>query len=89
MSQLGHEKVALVLPEDATENIKTRLTGFQEIYPKAILIYGELTKDGGRQAAREIIKTDATAVFAINDELAFGLYLGLAAAKKKFRRITV
>ena len=83
LSQLGHQKAAVVLPEDATENIQTRLAGFQEIYPDAILIRGDLTKNGGRQAAKEIIKTEATAIFAINDELAFGLYLGLADLNKK------
>lgn len=83
LRQLGHQKVAVVLPEDATENIKTRLTGFQEIYPDALLINGELSKDGGRQAVQKIVETDATAIFAINDEIAFGLYLGLAEVKKK------
>ena len=83
LRQLGHQKVAVVLPEDATENIKTRLTGFQEIYPDALLINGELSKGGGRQAVQKIVETDSTAIFAINDEIAFGLYLGLAEAKKK------
>lgn len=83
LSQLGHQKVAIVLPEDATENIRTRLTGFQEMYPEAVLIHGELSKAGGRKAAEEIVKTDVTAIFAINDELAFGIYLGLAELGKK------
>lgn len=83
LQQLGHEKVAIVLPEDATENISTRLAGFQEIYPDAVRIHGELSKTGGRQAAKEIVKTDVTGIFAINDEIAFGLYLGLAELKKK------
>lgn len=83
LRQLGHKKAAIVLPKDATENIKTRLTGFQEVYPEAVLVYAELSKAGGRQAAKEIVETDVTAIFAINDELAFGLYLGLADKGKK------
>ncbi|MDT2674393.1 ribose utilization transcriptional repressor RbsR [Enterococcus dongliensis] len=81
--QLNHQKVAVVLPKDATENIQTRLIGFQTIYPEVQLIYAELSKTGGRQAASVIVKTDVTAIFAINDELAFGLYLGLADMGKK------
>lgn len=83
LQQLGHKKVAVVLPEDATENIKTRLTGFKEIYPDAVQVYGELSKIGGRQAAKVIVETEVTGIFAINDEIAFGLYLGLAELKKK------
>lgn len=83
LNQLGHQKVAVVLPENATENIQTRLTGFQKIYPNAVLVHAELSKDGGRQAAKEIVKADVTAIFAINDELAFGLYLGLADVEKR------
>lgn len=83
LQQLGHKKVAVVLPEDATENIKTRLTGFKEIYPDAVQVYGELSKIGGRQAAKAIVETEVSGIFAINDEIAFGLYLGLAELKKK------
>lgn len=83
LQQLGHKKVAVVLPEDATENIKTRLTGFKEIYPDAVQVYGELSKIGGRQVAKAIVETEVTGIFAINDEIAFGLYLGLAELKKK------
>lgn len=83
LSQLGHQKVAIVLPEDATENIRTRLTGFQKMYPDVVLIHAELSKAGGRKAAEEIVQTDVTAIFAINDELAFGIYLGLADLGKK------
>lgn len=83
LSQLGHHKVAIVLPEDSTENIRTRLTGFQKMYPDVVLIHAELSKAGGRKAAEKIVQTDVTAIFAINDELAFGLYLGLADLGKK------
>ncbi|MEG0372464.1 MAG: substrate-binding domain-containing protein [Enterococcus sp.] len=83
LQELGHQKVAVVLPKDAPENIATRLLGFREIFPEATLIHSELSKQGGRQAAKKIHDTDITGLFAINDELAFGLYLGLAEAGKK------
>lgn len=83
LQQLGHQKVAVVLPADATENIANRLKGFKEVYPEPILIYRELAKEAGRTAVQEIIQTDVTAIFAINDELAFGLYLGLAESGKR------
>ncbi|MDT2760085.1 ribose utilization transcriptional repressor RbsR [Enterococcus xiangfangensis] len=83
LKQFGHQRVAVVLPENATENIQTRLIGFQTVYPDAVLIYAKMSKKGGRQAAKAVVETDVTAVFAINDELAFGLYLGFAELGKK------
>lgn len=80
--ELGHRKVAVVLPEDATENIQNRLKGFNEIFSNPLLIHSELSKEGGRQAVESIIASEVTAIFAINDEIAFGIYLGLAEASK-------
>lgn len=78
LKELGHEKVAVVLPENATANIKRRLEGFIEVMGKNVtVIYSSLSKEGGRRAAKDIITTDVTGIFAINDEIAFGLYLGL------------
>lgn len=78
LKELGHEKVAVVLPENATANIVRRLEGFIEIMGDNIcVIYASLSKEGGRRAAKEIVSTDVTGIFAINDEIAFGLYLGL------------
>ncbi|MDT2830464.1 LacI family DNA-binding transcriptional regulator [Vagococcus carniphilus] len=78
LKELGHEKVAVVLPEKATANIVRRLEGFIEVMGKNVtVIYSSLSKEGGRRAAKDIITTDVTGIFAINDEIAFGLYLGL------------
>lgn len=75
---LGHKKVAVVIPENATTNIARRLEGFTEIMGENIsIIYSSLSKEGGRKAAKKIVETDVTGIFAINDEIAFGLYLGL------------
>lgn len=83
LKELGHSKVAVVLPEKATKNILKRLEGFQTIYKSNLsVIYAPLTKEGGRQATRDLVKTDVTGIFAINDEIAFGLYLGFRELKK-------
>jgi LacI family transcriptional regulator len=84
-ADLGHQKIAVVSPADAPINIQDRLTGVRKVYDddQVILIDSPLSKMGGRQAAAEIIQTDATAILAINDEIALGLYLGLAEAGKK------
>lgn len=84
LSELGHKKVAIVAPQAATENIQKRVAGFRSIYGEDVtLIAAELTKAGGRQAVPNLLKQEVTGVFAINDEIAFGLYFGLAEAGKK------
>lgn len=84
LKELGHKSVAVVIPEDATINIIHRLKGFCSIYKEDIeVIYAELSKLGGKKAASEIVKTTVTAVFAINDEIAFGLYLGFKELNKQ------
>lgn len=82
--ELGHQKVAIVAPQKATENIQKRILGFQSIYEQGvILIDAELTKSGGRHAVSQLLSHEVTGIFAINDEIAFGLYFGLAEAGKK------
>ncbi|WP_125704489.1 ribose utilization transcriptional repressor RbsR [Lacticaseibacillus daqingensis] len=83
LAALGHQRVAMVLPAAPTANIARRLAGFQTVFPDALQIDGELSKQGGRAAAKALVQTDATAVFAANDEIAFGLYLGLAELGKR------
>lgn len=83
LKELGHEKVAVVLPENATANISKRLEGFRTVYQSNVTIIDALlTKEGGRKAASELVKTDVTGIFAINDEIAFGLYLGFRQLNK-------
>ena len=78
LKELGHKNVAVVMPVRATANIKNRLEGFRSIYQTNLVVVDtELSKSGGREAVDRILMTDATAIFAINDEIAFGLYFGL------------
>lgn len=83
LKKLGHQKVAVLMPSQASMNIQARLAGFQSIYPEAIIIASELSKKDGQKAVKEILSRSLTGLFAMNDEIAFGLYLGLKEAGKK------
>lgn len=83
LKALGHEKVAVVLPAGVPENIAKRVAGFQTQFPEPLLIETEMSKIGGQQAAASILASDVTAIFAVNDELAFGLYYGFNQAGKQ------
>lgn len=83
--QKGHKKIAIVAPEDSTDNIDLRITGFKEELQSQHLdsdkiltvIETKLTKQGGFDAAEAVAASDVTATFALNDEMAIGLYRGL------------
>lgn len=83
LANLGHQKVAILVPEKASMNIQTRLAGFQSIFPEARIIYSELSKVAGQDAARRVLEEDLTGIFTTSDEIAIGLYLGLKEAGKK------
>jgi len=88
LKQLGHQHVAILMPAQASANVQQRLAGFKTVYADADIdrIDVPLSKLGGRQAVPAILKTAATGLFAVNDEIAFGLYLGLAEAGKQVPR---
>lgn len=85
LKELGHEQIAIAMPKNAPANIQKRLSGVRSIYgeEQIDLVDAELSKTGGRAAVPAVLKTKATAIFAINDEIALGLYLGLSEAGKK------
>lgn len=86
LQNLGHQKIAVIMPENVTENVHNRLMGFRSVVKnegQVKLIFTEMSKQGGKRAVSDILKADVTALFAINDELAFGLYNGLTKAGKK------
>lgn len=84
LKDLGHQQVAVVLPKTATENIQTRLAGFRSIYGTNLeVIDASLSKIGGQAAVPKVLSSKVTGIFAINDEIAFGLYYGLKEAGKK------
>lgn len=81
-AELGHEKIAVIIPKNAPENVQARLSGIQSIYPDCLVIDSPLTKAGGKQASEKIVASEVTAIFAANDEIALGLYQGLNALCK-------
>lgn len=84
LKKFGHRKVAVVLPENPTVNVRKRYEGLASIYGDDILrVTGALSVTGGQQAVKKIINSDVTAIFAINDLIAFGLYMGLKEAEKE------
>lgn len=84
LESLGHKEVSVVVPSSMTLNIQNRLKGFETTFKgKLNLISTSLSKEGGKLAAKEIIKTKSTGIFAINDEIAFGLYYEFRELGKK------
>ncbi|WKZ96481.1 LacI family transcriptional regulator [Lacticaseibacillus paracasei] len=80
----GHRRIALVLPEPLTFNLRDRLAGYQHAFDShnfaldpQLIFRATFDPEGGRQAVDQIVKTDATAIIAINDDVASGVYRGL------------
>ncbi|WP_137597345.1 ribose utilization transcriptional repressor RbsR [Paucilactobacillus kaifaensis] len=82
---LGHQQFAITMPSEPTANLLRRVAGFKQVLASkglvfeqvVTIVYAPMTKAGGYEATREVLASGATAVFAINDEMAIGLYRGL------------
>lgn len=83
LAKKGHQRVALVVPKELPANLKRRMQGFLERYPQAVIFKTEFSKAGGQESVPELLAAKVSAVFALNDELAFGIYRGLAEQGKK------
>ncbi|SEM61000.1 transcriptional regulator, LacI family [Ligilactobacillus sp. WC1T17] len=88
--QLGHRKIAMIMAQNPTDNLKRRLQGYKNAlashhipFDEKLVIPTEMTKLGGVLAAKKLIQTEASAVLTVNDEVALGLYRGLNMAGKK------
>lgn len=80
----GHQRVAVVTDRQPTLNLKQRLAGFLDTFKQhgfpisaAHVIETELTKLGGYHATEQALADKPTAIFALNDEIAIGLYRGI------------
>lgn len=87
---LGHKHVAFVIPEMLTMNLVKRFTGYEKAFEKySLKIEKELIfkatfgPEGGVEAAHKIVQTNATAIIAINDDVAMGVYKGLNLLNKR------
>lgn len=82
LANLGHKKIKVMMPEQASGNIHNRLTGFMDELEKlnisfdrsSDIIFAPLTKMGGYLNAPQVVDQHPTAVFCANDELAIGFY---------------
>lgn len=84
LTQLGHQKLAMLLPKDSTVNVCERLRGFKAAIKDAGLpeqnlveINADFSMEAGYQATQSILDSVVSAVFCADDLLAIGLYRGL------------
>lgn len=82
---LGHQKIAFILPKNIPANIEERIEGYKLAFRNfkiksddELTFRAELSKEGGYEIAKQIVKTDATAIVTVNDDTAIGIYRGLA-----------
>ncbi|WP_334328724.1 LacI family DNA-binding transcriptional regulator [Companilactobacillus sp. HBUAS59699] len=87
--ELGHSRIAIVLPFGLTLNLKHRFDGYKAAFkkyhvpvPLDLVFQANFDPSGGVDAVSKIITTDATAIIAINDDVAIGIYRGLASHHK-------
>ncbi|MCG4281660.1 LacI family DNA-binding transcriptional regulator [Lacticaseibacillus saniviri] len=87
---LGHRRIAIVLPNDMAVNLFKRFSGYQAAFakyniplPEELIFRTSFDPEGGRDVIQKIVQTDATAIIAINDDMAVGVYRGLQAQGKK------
>lgn len=84
LQEANHKKIAIVTVKAAPVNIQRRVAGFTSIYDDAVVIFApQLSKQGGQAVVKDILKEKVTAIFAVSDELVFGLYRGLKEVGQK------
>lgn len=81
---LGHRHIAFVIPTVLTMNLVKRFTGYEKAFKKynlkiekGLIFKTTFGPEGGVEAAQKIVQTNATAIIAINDDVAMGVYKGL------------
>lgn len=79
---LNHQQIAIVEPYEMMSNMQARVKGFEDYcrlhdIEIPLKIKTELSPSGGKQIVNQIIDSQVTAVFAINDEMAIGIIRGL------------
>lgn len=83
---LGHQRLVVLRPQQQSENFTQRMKGFYDTLEKNDIhldqehdvVIEPLSRPGGYAATDAVLKSDATAVFAGNDDMAIGLLRGLA-----------
>lgn len=82
--EYGHKKVACIVGPKNTKNSENRFDGFNNIYKlnnleisSKNIFDGNYTFEGGYKLTNNIIKSGCSAVFCLNDLMAYGLMRGL------------
>lgn len=84
LNDTKHKQAVALFPRDMSPNILKRLIGFMENFNGQVeVLPTELSKQSGKEMVKTILNTNATAIFAANDEIAFGVYAGLSEVGKK------
>lgn len=78
---LGHTKIGCIASIYKAKNVDERILGFQQtliendiIIPPTQMLFGDLTVEGGKSAARKLLNCGVTAIFCCNDLMAIGVY---------------
>lgn len=86
----GHVRIAMVMPTLETNNLLKRFEGYQNglvangiSFDERLVFNTEFSRYGGYVIADQILKSDATAIVCVNDDVAIGLYRGLKDSGKK------
>ena len=89
---LGHRRIAFICGDPRHPDAKERLRGYQEAlqaaglpFDPALVLPGQYTEDSGRMAVELLLDSGQpfTAIFAANDQMAFGAALALHRRKLK------
>lgn len=84
LNRYHHKSVAALFPEKTSPNILKRYQGFVENFEGDVQFFPtELSKISGKIQVKQLLKTNVTAIFAANDEIAFGVYAGLTGVGKQ------
>ena len=84
--QLGHRKIAFITGDPRHPDTKERQRGYRRAleaaglsFNPALVVPGAYTEDSGRMAVERLLDSSEafTAIFAANDQMAFGAALGL------------
>ncbi|MCW2904315.1 MAG: transcriptional regulator, LacI family [Streptosporangiaceae bacterium] len=82
LAGLGHTRFAVLAGPARLVTAADRTAGFTGALadlglPAPVVLHGDFDRDGGYRAATEVIGTDATCVFAVNDVMAVGALAAL------------
>jgi LacI family transcriptional regulator len=90
--QLGHRRIAFITGDTRHPDAKDRLRGYRSaleaasvVYDPALVLPGNYTEESGRLALERLMDSRApfSAIFAANDQMAFGAALGLHRRKMR------